>query len=364
MPPSAPLPHCRRAGPLFALAALAALIVPRDAEAGETRDPAAAEVHFRRGVELLKQESWAEACEAFATSMKLDPSVGTQINVARCAAHDGRLALAWAEFKKAQALNAETPLEKRKRDVDGYIAGELAKLEPRLPWVSLAISPKDVKELTLSRDGASIPAVGYEVAVPIDPGEHKFSAAAPGFARADKTVTLREGERLTVTLELRPDAGAPALPPPVDPPPAAPARPPAPPPPGEPGPGSPLVPVGATFLALGGASLIVSAISGGLAFSDRQTLDGLVDAGRCSEAGGTIACEPSAREEAHAAIARGEPLAVASTVTLFAGLGVAAAGAAMLGVGVVAESGATKPAVAVAPWFAPGGAGLAAGGRF
>lgn len=332
----------------------------RPAQADDARDPAAAEVHFRRGVDLLKKDDWKSACEAFDASMKLDPSVGTQINVARCAAHDGRLALAWAEFKRAQTMNAETPLEKRKREIDEFVKTEIAKLEPRLPWISVQIAPKDAAGLAVTRDGVAIPTVGLEVAVPIDPGEHTFTASAQGYAEVSRSVTIGEAERKTVELTLSPLA---PKEPPEKPEPAAtgtPSRPAA----NSAAAGSPLVPAGAVLAALGGASLVVSAITGGVAFGDRKTLDALEEDERCTEAGGRLACvDATSQAEAHDAIARGEPLALTSTITLFAGLAVAGTGAVLLGVGLAGGSeAAPAPAVSFAPWASPWGAGLVVGG--
>lgn len=337
-----------------------ALGIALPVQADDARDPAAAEVHFRRGVELLKKDDWKSACEAFDASMKLDPSVGTQINVARCAAHDERLALAWAEFKRAEAMNAETPLEKRKREIDEFVKTEIAKLEPRLPWIRVVLSPKAAAGLTLARDGVTIPTVGLEVAVPIDPGEHTFTASAQGYAEVSRSVTIGEAERKTVDLTLSP------LSPGEEPEKPGPAA------KGAPGRtaedsdagGSPLVPAGVALAALGGASLVVSAVTGGVAFGDRQAIDALEDDGRCAEAGGRITCvDATSQAEAHDAIARGEPLALTSTITLFAGLAVAGTGAVLLGVGLASGSEATPaPAVSFAPWASPWGAGFVVGG--
>lgn len=330
------------------------------AQADDARDPAAAEVHFRRGVELLKKDDWKSACEAFDASMKLDPSVGTQINVARCAAHDGRLALAWAEFKRAQAMNAETPLEKRKREIDEFVKAEIVKLEPRLPWISVVLSPKGAAGLTLTRDGVAIPTVGLEVAVPIDPGEHTFTASAQGYTEISRRVTIGEAERKTVELTLAPLAPGEE---PKQPDPAAKGALVRPVPNKDAG-SSPLVPAGVALAALGGASLVVSGITGGVALGDRQALDALEDDGRCAETSGRITCvDATSQAEAHDAIARGEPLALTSTITLFAGVAIAGTGAVLLGVGLASGSDASAtPAVSLVPWASPWGAGLVVGG--
>jgi hypothetical protein len=338
------------------------------AQPKDARDPAAAESLFQRGVDLMKKGSWDDACKAFDASMKLDPSVGTQINLARCADHYGKIAQAWAAYKKARALNAETPLEKRKASVEAFVDGEIAKLEPRLPYVTVTLTvvgakgaaapaPGDVADLALARDEAAVPVEGLGVAVPIDPGKHVFTASAPGYLAVKKELDVAEASKNEVALELVPDPNAQASATEPKPAPAGGAK------------GAPPVDSGmpATLVAgivigsVGGAGLIASAITGGIALADHGTISDLEDQGKCSDATGELVCEPGSQAAAHDAISRGEPLALVSTITLFAGAGLAATGAVLIAVGATSSSD-EAPAVAITPVVGPGFTGVVVGG--
>jgi hypothetical protein len=324
-----------------------------------SRDPAAAEILFNKGLELLKKGDWAGACPQFDASMKLDPSVGAQINIARCAEHNGLVARAWAEYQKARVLNAETPGEQRQKDIATFLEQELAKLEPRIPWVTIKVSARP-SGLRIERDGISLPLEGLDQAVPIDPGRHTFAASAPGYAPTQKYVDLAEGARKEVVLELvRDDAAAPSTP-------TSPAPPPVPTPTvASESDGSTLVVIGAILGSVGGASLIVSAVTGGIALSDRGTLDDLVATGSCTEQGESIVCaDGDARNEAQSAASRGETLALASTVTLFAGAALAATGVTLIIVGATQGSEPSTVEAALVPIYVDGGLGLGVRGAF
>src|ERR1700733_7933644 len=84
------------------LLGVAAALGAEDASAQPRRDPAAAARMFDEGVDLLKKESWDDACAKFRASMELDPSAGTQINVALCHTHEGKPALAWRDYEEAR----------------------------------------------------------------------------------------------------------------------------------------------------------------------------------------------------------------------------------------------------------------------
>src|SRR5437764_5986851 len=64
---------------------------------------ATAEALFEDGKRLASAGEYAAACPKFAASQKLDPAVGTALNLADCYEKLGRTACAWAEFRSAEA---------------------------------------------------------------------------------------------------------------------------------------------------------------------------------------------------------------------------------------------------------------------
>src|SRR5215475_3725385 len=69
-----------------------------------------AEALFREGRKLMKRQSYAAACDKFEASERLEPAIGTELNLADCRQRNGQLASAWAMFVKA------TQTAKRSRD--------------------------------------------------------------------------------------------------------------------------------------------------------------------------------------------------------------------------------------------------------
>ncbi len=350
-------------------ALLVSSILTASSSALAAPDAAAAESLFQRGVERLKANDWVEACKAFEASMKLDPSVGTQINVARCSEHDGHLAQAWADYKKAKTLNSETPLEKRKANVDSFVDAAIKKLEPRLPFVTVKVTihgppgqptPKasDIAGLKVARDDTPIPVEGLGVAVPVDPGRHIFEASAPSYRSAKVEMDFTEAAKRDIALEIF-----------YEPPPKAPPFAPVVPPRVVPDGGgqasnrSVLI-TGITLAAVGGATLIVSAVTGGIALSDRKTIDKLVQNKSCTEAGGTLQCSAQSKTEAHDALTRGKMLSLVSTVTVFEGAALASAGLVMTIVGATSSNKAPPSRIGFVPLIGPGVAGGFFSGTF
>src|SRR5262249_47887266 len=64
---------------------------------------ATAEALFADGRRLMITGEYASACPKFAASQKLDPAVGTELNLANCYEKLGQTASAWAEFRSAAA---------------------------------------------------------------------------------------------------------------------------------------------------------------------------------------------------------------------------------------------------------------------
>src|SRR5688572_5007835 len=63
---------------------------------------AKAESLFRQGRELMAGGRYAEACAAFDSSQKYDPSTATLFNQADCREKNGQLATAWGLFVEAE----------------------------------------------------------------------------------------------------------------------------------------------------------------------------------------------------------------------------------------------------------------------
>jgi tetratricopeptide (TPR) repeat protein len=160
------------------------------------QDVALAESLFREAKRLAKDSDYQAACPKFAESQRLDPQIGTLLHLAACHEKEGRTASAWAEYNEAASLAAQAGQSDREE-----IARErAAALESKLSRLVIEVEePADGLEVKL--DGKVIGDASFATPFPIDPGEHRVEASAPGRGRWSERVTIAEGphlEKLTI----------------------------------------------------------------------------------------------------------------------------------------------------------------------
>ncbi|MEZ4302040.1 MAG: hypothetical protein R3B70_44330 [Polyangiaceae bacterium] len=144
----------------------------------------AAESLFQAGKKLMGEKKYAEACPKFAESQKLDPSPGTQLNLARCYESLGKTASAFTEYKEAAVLAGQLGQKDREQG-----ARDLAKqLEPKLS--RLTITAAAVPGLVVKSDGVEMGAAMLGTPLFVDPGDHTIEAAAPGYEAYTITVNV------------------------------------------------------------------------------------------------------------------------------------------------------------------------------
>ena len=143
-----------------------------------------AEDLFRRAKALMAQKKDDEACPLLSESYRLDPGVGTLLNLALCHERIGKTASAWGEFRSVeqQAHAASPPNETRAR----FARDHAAKLQTRLSRVQITVPAEArVPGLVIKVDGE---AKGEPLwaGVPVDPGTRVVEASATN----KKPVTL------------------------------------------------------------------------------------------------------------------------------------------------------------------------------
>lgn len=180
--------------------ALAAVAAPAGEAAAAA--PALAQVLFEEGRELIARGRTEEACAKFAESNRLDPATGTLLNLAVCNESRGKTATAWEQFRAAEAASQYDRRDDRVR----FAREHIAKLEPRLSRVSLRVpEAQQVPGLQITLDGVQLQQAAWNVATPIDPGEHVVVARAPGRAARTWSFSVRPGNSTaSVAIELDP----------------------------------------------------------------------------------------------------------------------------------------------------------------
>lgn len=138
---------------------------------------AEAEVLFRDGRVLIKRNQLAAGCDKLAASERIESSVGTLLNLGDCREKLGRLASAWAAFRKAEAMAKRSGGDDKRQSEAGRRA---ASLEPRLPMLVIEV-PHQVDGEVIRRDAEVVDAAQWSTPLPMDPGRYTIVAEAPGY---------------------------------------------------------------------------------------------------------------------------------------------------------------------------------------
>jgi len=162
-----------RGWPVAVLAVIgtAALRVPAHAQSAE------AEVLFRDGRNLIKHGRLAAGCAKLVASERLESSIGTLLHVGDCSEKLGKLASAWAAFRKAEAMAKRSGGDDKRQAEAGRRA---TALEARLSNLVIEVGPKP-GGLVVRRDGEVVDPALWNTALPVDPGSYTIAAEAPGY---------------------------------------------------------------------------------------------------------------------------------------------------------------------------------------
>ena len=160
----------------FGLAFLCA--APRARAEGTASNKVAAEALFDRGVSLMKEGKYAEGCAQLEQSNAIERGIGTMLYLAECYERLGRTASAWAMFREAaSAARAEGQADRADTG-----AARAAKLEPKLPKLTLQVAAGNTMPgFAVRLNGVSLPSSTWNVPMPVDPGDNKIDASAPGY---------------------------------------------------------------------------------------------------------------------------------------------------------------------------------------
>jgi hypothetical protein len=150
-----------------------------------------AEALFAEGRRLMAEGRTEQACAKFRESERLDPAVGTLLNLARCEKTLGHTASAWLDYREA-ASRAHAAGESQRERV---ARGEADALSPLLPHLHVSVPANaQLEGLELTLDAAACPSSLWNSSLPLDPGTHTLAARAPGFEPWTTTVALAPSE--------------------------------------------------------------------------------------------------------------------------------------------------------------------------
>lgn len=172
---------------LYCLTAVLAAAGPAHAQGG---DKATAEILFNEGRTLMQDGKFDLACEKLAESQRLDPGVGTLLNLAECQERQGRTASAWATWLEA----ASGARAAGHADREAHARQRADALKSKLVTLTVDVPEENrVEGLAVLRNGTPLGRALWGTAAPVDPGTHTITASAPGHQSWSSVAGVREG---------------------------------------------------------------------------------------------------------------------------------------------------------------------------
>lgn len=164
-------------------AALLTLLLTSPSVAGTAT---AADALFEDARMDMERGAFSTACPKFKQSYEIDPGVGTLLNLAVCYESLGKLASAWSTYKAAAADARKS----QQPDREELARKEVARLNPLLAKIRFLVSEEQrrIEGLRLTKDGEEIPEGVWDVPLPVDEGEFRLIASAPGYTSVELSV--------------------------------------------------------------------------------------------------------------------------------------------------------------------------------
>jgi hypothetical protein len=173
-------------------------------------DREAARSLYKEGFDLQTAGDYGGALDRFKRSAQVYQAPTTLLHIAECEArllHLVEAAEAYRALGRVQLAPGANPAFLAAQQQG---AAELQQVEPRIPHVRIQVTPANVPNLVVFIDEQPMNMALLGVDRPINPGEHKFTAQAPGFARTETMVRIDE-KQPTRLVSLALNAGAPGM---------------------------------------------------------------------------------------------------------------------------------------------------------
>jgi hypothetical protein len=181
--------------------------LPAFAQADEQR--AAARDLASEGADAFDAGRYQDAIDRFTRAESLVHAAPHLLFLARSHAKLKQYVKAREAYMKI--INEQLPPNATQgvKDAQAAAQTEIAQVEGKIGRLTIQVQGKEqAKDLSLTVNGVPVPAVLVGAPQPIDPGEHQVEAIATGFRAGPEKVTVGEGERKELVLQLVSDPNA------------------------------------------------------------------------------------------------------------------------------------------------------------
>ncbi len=153
-----------------------------------------AEALFLEGRAAMARGEYKTACSRFSESHRIEPAVGTRLNVALC---KEKLGLLLESIGHYQAVIEKLDASDRRH---GIAKRSVKSLQARLAQLTIRFAPGAPPGTQVIRNGVVVTSSQIGVATKVDPGKHDFQVTAPGYQGQRVTLTLAAGGTEEVAL--------------------------------------------------------------------------------------------------------------------------------------------------------------------
>jgi hypothetical protein len=173
------------------------------------QERAGARVAAQEGHKAFFEQRWADAIDLFSRAESLVHAPPHLLYMARANEKLGRLVTAREFYMRVVKENIPSSAPRAFHNAQDQARQELPELERRIPHLSVKVKGADAgQKFVVLIDGKELPSALVGLPTPLDPGEHTVSAQAQGKSAEAVKLTLDEGQRQNIELELQADASA------------------------------------------------------------------------------------------------------------------------------------------------------------
>jgi hypothetical protein len=166
------------------------------ADAAPAREPNEVEADrvFREARELLKQGKYDEACPKLEQSHRLDPALGTLLNLGVCYEEWGRVVSAWRVYRQVQIQAHEHAQFER----ETLAQERISALEPELPRIVLDFEGS--LPTSVSLNDQPLPSATWNRPMLVDPGTHHLEVRSPRHGVWTRHIQVQRAQSLRVVV--------------------------------------------------------------------------------------------------------------------------------------------------------------------
>jgi hypothetical protein len=191
------------AGAVFALP-----VGPREARGQTDEQRSAARAAATEGVRAFEAGRYQEALDYCKRAEAIMHAPTHLLLIARASAKLGKLVEAQEAYFRIQRDSLAPDAPPAFLDAQRKANDEQAALAPRVPSLKVELEGGTAQDVTVTLDGAPLPAALIGIAAPVNPGDHALEAKGAHAAGEPTNVTIAEGAHPTVTLVLKPVAAS------------------------------------------------------------------------------------------------------------------------------------------------------------